>query len=75
MQDDLRFLYRLLRQQLDVAYAAVAWAHRRIDQIALDLMSLERTLGNAGVKSVPACRPRTRSTGGNLRSPRSAGQH
>ncbi len=61
MQDDLLFLYRLLWQQLDLACAAAAWENGRIDQITLDLMSLERTLGTAGVQSVPPYLPVARS--------------
>jgi hypothetical protein len=51
MQDDLLFLYRLLRQQLEFAYAAADRENGRIDQITLDLMSLERTMAAAVVQS------------------------
>jgi hypothetical protein len=42
--DDLQMLHRLLRHELDAAYAVRPWDGARIDHIAADLLQLERSL-------------------------------
>ena len=44
MQEDLVFLYQVLRQQLNAAHAAPAWQGQRIDLITGDMLRLERQL-------------------------------
>jgi len=44
MQDDLLFLYRQLHQHLEDAYSAPRLDGELIDRIAIDMLSVERSL-------------------------------
>lgn len=46
---DLQLLYRVLREELDAAYAEQPWDAARIDCIAQDLLRLERCIALHGV--------------------------
>ena len=42
--EDLRLLYRVLRDELALAYAETPWDSERIDRIAQDLLAIERSM-------------------------------
>lgn len=67
-EDHLLQRYHQLRQQLTIAYAAADWDRERIDEIARQMLPIERALASSQ-SAVSA------DTGSDASALRQAGQH